>query len=199
MDCWPLCREPPLLPFEVLILPSHNVEIFNTYVMTSGVVVVKYGGGGLLVFFEPFTKGSWGLSCMFLITVHPATFVSVDDPTLLHHRILVLWGHQEVFNGSTSFEIYLYTIVAAHFSWHFHSAPYNMEQLCMVWGCCLLVFIALSWWFLIDHLVLILPVVHFVGFPGILGGAKNWVVLPLFNGIMVSLSFIIFESLYLSS
>ena len=36
-------------------------------------------------------------------------------PTLLHHRILVLGGHQEVFNGGTSFKIYLYTIVAALF------------------------------------------------------------------------------------
>ena len=35
--------------------------------------------------------------------------------TLLHHRILVLEGHQEVFNGGTSFKIYLYTIVAALF------------------------------------------------------------------------------------
>ena len=28
----------------------------------------------------------------------------MDDPTLLHHRIYVLWGHQEVFNGCTSFD-----------------------------------------------------------------------------------------------
>ena len=41
---------------EVLVLPSHNVEILNTYVVTSGVKVVKYGGGGLLVFLEPLTK-----------------------------------------------------------------------------------------------------------------------------------------------
>ena len=32
---------------EVLVLPSHNVEILNTYVVTSGVKVVKYGEGGL--------------------------------------------------------------------------------------------------------------------------------------------------------
>ena len=83
--------------------------------MTSGVKVVKYGGGGLLVFFEPLTKGSRGLSYIFLITLHPATFVTVDDPTLLHHRIIVLWGHQEVFDGGTSFEVYLNPIVAAFF------------------------------------------------------------------------------------
>ena len=45
-------------PLEVLFLPSHNVEIFNTYAVTSGVKMVKYGGGGLLVFLKPLTKGS---------------------------------------------------------------------------------------------------------------------------------------------
>ena len=45
-------------PLEVLFLPSHNVEICNTYAVTSGVKMVKYGGGGLLVFLEPLIKGS---------------------------------------------------------------------------------------------------------------------------------------------
>ena len=48
-----------------------------------------------------------------LITLHPDTFISIDDPTLLHHRIFVLWGHHEVFDGGTSFEVYLNPIVAA--------------------------------------------------------------------------------------
>ena len=43
---------------EVLVLPSHNVEIINTYAVTSGVKMVKCGGGGLLVFLEPLTKCS---------------------------------------------------------------------------------------------------------------------------------------------
>ena len=43
---------------EVLVLPSHNVEIINTYAVTSGVKVVKYGGGGLLMFLEPLSKCS---------------------------------------------------------------------------------------------------------------------------------------------
>ena len=45
-------------PFEVLFLPSHNIKIINTYAVTSGVKMVKYGGGGLLVFLKPLTKGS---------------------------------------------------------------------------------------------------------------------------------------------
>ena len=62
-------------------------------------------GMGLLVFFEPFSKSSGGLSYIFLITLHSITFVSVDDPTLFQHRILVLGGHQEVFDGDTSSEV----------------------------------------------------------------------------------------------
>ena len=84
--------------------------------MTSGVKMVKYGGGGLLVFSEPLTKGSRGLSYIFLITLHPATFITVDDPTLLHHRILIFGGHWKVLDGSTSLEVYLYTKVTAFVS-----------------------------------------------------------------------------------
>ena len=75
--------------------------------------MVKYGRGGLLVFIEPLSKGPWGLSYIFFITLHPTTFVAVDDPTLLHHRIQVLGGHQEVFDCCTSSKVYLYPIVLA--------------------------------------------------------------------------------------
>ena len=37
---------------DVLFLPSHNVEIFNTYAVTSDIKMVKYGGRGFLVFHE---------------------------------------------------------------------------------------------------------------------------------------------------
>ena len=40
--------------------------------------------------------------------------------------------------------------------------------------------------FLPDHLVLILPVVHFLRFLGILGGVGNWNMLPSFHGIVIS-------------
>ena len=33
--------------------PSHNIEVINTYVVTSDVIVVKYGGGSLLMFHDP--------------------------------------------------------------------------------------------------------------------------------------------------
>ena len=81
--------------------------------MTSGVMMVKYGGWGLLMFFEPLSKGSGGLPYIFLITLHPVTFVPIDDSTLFHKRIFVLGSHQEAFDGISSFEVHLYSIFLA--------------------------------------------------------------------------------------
>ena len=49
----------------------------------------------------------------------------------------------------------------------------------------LLIFIRLNL-FLPDNLVLILPVVYFLRFLGILGGAESWNVLPSFHGFVAS-------------
>ena len=81
--------------------------------MTSDVGMVKYGGGAFLVFFEPLTKGSRGLSYIFFITLHPSTFITIDHTTLLHHWVFVFWIHQEVFDGSASLEVDLHTKVTA--------------------------------------------------------------------------------------
>ena len=75
---------------------SHYAEVIYANLMTSGVI---YGG--------------WGPFCIFFITVHPVTFISVDDPTLFQHGILVFGGHQEVFDGNTSLEMDLYPIFAS--------------------------------------------------------------------------------------
>ena len=81
----------------------HYFKIFYTDVMTSGVMMVKYGGLGLLMFFEPLSKGSGGFPYIFLITLHPVTFVPIDDSTLFHKRIFVLGSHREAFGGISSF------------------------------------------------------------------------------------------------
>ena len=62
------------------------------------------------MFFEPLCKGSRGFTNVLLITVNPATLKSIDDPTLFEDWIFILWGHQEAFDGSTSFEVHLYTM-----------------------------------------------------------------------------------------
>ena len=41
---------------EVLVLPPHYTKIINDDIMTSGVSMVKYWGGCLLMFFEPLSK-----------------------------------------------------------------------------------------------------------------------------------------------
>ena len=87
--------------------------------MTRDVIVVIDGGWDLLVFFEPLSKSSGGFYIL-LITLHSITFFSIDDPTLFQHWILVLGGHQEVFDGDTSSEVYLYPMFVAstQFTWY---------------------------------------------------------------------------------
>ena len=74
-----------------------NVESFfdgsDANHKTRDVMVVIDGGWGLLVFFEPLSKCSEGLSNILLITLHSITLVSIDDPTLFQHRILenIFW------------------------------------------------------------------------------------------------------------
>ena len=58
------------------------------------------------MFFEPFCKGSCRFSYIFFLTPIFTTFESVYDPTFVGNRIFVLGGHEEVFYGLTSFEVY---------------------------------------------------------------------------------------------
>ena len=70
----------------------------------------KIGEGCLLMFLEPLCKTSRGFTHVFLITVNPATLKPIDDPTLFEDWIFILGGHQEAFDGFTSFEIHLYAM-----------------------------------------------------------------------------------------
>ena len=81
--------------------------------VTSGVIVVKYGGWGLLMFLEPLSKCSGGFPYIFFITLHPVTLVSVDDSNLFQHRIFVFGSHQEASDGIASFEVDLHSILVA--------------------------------------------------------------------------------------
>ena len=124
--------------FEVLILPSHYTEVSYVGVVTRGVGVVKYQRGCLLMFLEPLTKHPWGFSNVFLITVHPITPVSVDDPTFLHNWIFVLGDHQEVLDGIASFKIDLHSMSAAYFLQALTQTSmirYHHVWFLLVWGC----------------------------------------------------------------
>ena len=62
---------------------------------------------------EPLSKCPGGFPYIFFITPHPMTFISVDDSTFLQYRIFVLWSHQEVFDGITSFKVDLHSMFVA--------------------------------------------------------------------------------------
>ena len=78
--------------------------------MTRDVDMVMYRGRGLKMFFEPIFKISGWLSYIFMITVNPATFESVYDPTSFKDWVFILGGHQEVFDGMTSFQMHFNAI-----------------------------------------------------------------------------------------
>ena len=98
----------------VQVLPPNNFEIVDGNTVTTDVPVVIYGRGGFQMFLEPFSKSSWGLSNIFLITIHPATMISVDDSTLFLDWISVFGSHQEVLDSGASLVIHLYPKLSAN-------------------------------------------------------------------------------------
>ena len=62
------------------------------------------------MFFEPVCKGSCRFTYIFFLTPIFTRCESVYDPTFDDNWIFVLGGHEEIFYGLTSFEVYLYTI-----------------------------------------------------------------------------------------
>ena len=91
------------------------LKLSMVILLTSGVKMVKYWEVCLLMFHGPLSKNPRGLSNIFLITIHPITFISIDDPTLLQDWILIFEGHQEVLDGAASFKIDLHSMSAAYF------------------------------------------------------------------------------------
>ena len=57
--------------------------------------------------FVPFTKGPGGLPYVLIITGKVHTLIPVDGITLGDHRVFVLKGDQEVFDGAPTFEVNL--------------------------------------------------------------------------------------------
>ena len=72
-------------------------------------------GRGLLVFLETLCKGSCRLSNILFLSLIFIAYVSIYDSTFVGNRILVLWSHQEAFDGLSSFEVNLYPKFLARF------------------------------------------------------------------------------------
>ena len=47
-------------------------------------------------------------------SLHPVIFISIDDSTFLLYRVFIFGSHQEVLDGSTSFEVHFHPIFAAN-------------------------------------------------------------------------------------
>ena len=57
--------------------------------------------------FVSFTKGPGGFPNVFIITGMVTTLIPIDGITLVDHRVFVLGGDQEVFDGGASLEVSL--------------------------------------------------------------------------------------------
>ena len=69
------------------------------------------GKGLLEVFLASFPKGPGCLPYVFLIAGYVVALVTVDDPTLLIHGVLVLRLHKYLFDSCVSLEVYLDAIL----------------------------------------------------------------------------------------
>ena len=57
--------------------------------------------------FVSFTKGPGGFPYVLIITAKVPPLIPIDGITLVDHRVFVLGGDQEVFDGGTTFEVSL--------------------------------------------------------------------------------------------
>ena len=57
--------------------------------------------------FVSFTKGPGGIPYVLIITAEVPTLIPIDGITLVDHRVFVLGGNQEVFDGAATFEVSL--------------------------------------------------------------------------------------------
>ena len=57
------------------------------------------------MFLVSFTKGPGGFPCVFIIITQVTTLVPMYGTTLVDHRVSVLWGDQEVLDGTATFEV----------------------------------------------------------------------------------------------
>ena len=118
--------------YEILVLPSHYGKFFDVTLVTWGVTVVKYWGRGLLMFLEPFSKGSARFSYVFFSTPLFIALISVYYSTFAGN---VHGSHKEAFDCSSSLEMHLYPIFAACFFWLSHWGLDDMEPPCTGFDC----------------------------------------------------------------
>ena len=71
------------------------------------------GGWFLEMFLIPFPQGSGSFPYVFFIAIHFSTLVTLDDITFVVLGILILRSDQQLLDGGTSLEVYLYPMSPA--------------------------------------------------------------------------------------
>ena len=85
----------------------HYTECTNSCGMTCGVPMVINREESLKMFLEPFSKCSWGFTKVVIFTGHPSMLVPIYHPTFLGDGVFIPGDYHEVFDSTTSFEVYL--------------------------------------------------------------------------------------------
>ena len=88
-------------------LPPYYLEVILVSGMACLVTVVMNSRGGLQVLFVSFTKGPGGFPYVLIITTLVPTLIPIDGTTLVDHRVFVLRGDQQVFDGFATLEVSL--------------------------------------------------------------------------------------------
>ena len=92
----------PLLPY--------YLEVILTHRMACVVATMMYREWFLQMLFESFSKGPGGFAYVFIITGKFTKLEPVYGPTFVVHGVFVLGWDQQVFDGTVTFEVGLYTI-----------------------------------------------------------------------------------------
>ena len=88
-------------------LPPNYLEVILVGDMACLAIVVMNSRGGLQVLFVSFTKGPGSFPYVLIITTEVLTLVPIDGTTLVDHRVFVLRGDQQVFDGSATLKVSL--------------------------------------------------------------------------------------------
>ena len=78
-------------------LPSHYTKIVDVGIVTTDGTVVIDRGGGLEVFFQPFSKCSSCLTNIFFTTLQPITFEPVYYATFVGNVVFIFGRHQFIY------------------------------------------------------------------------------------------------------
>ena len=94
----------------IVSLPSYNFEVVYCCFVASSALVFKYRWRCFQMFFGSFSKGSRWLPYILIFTLNLVTLEPAYDITFLGNSVLIFWWYQDIFQGLSSFEMYLFSI-----------------------------------------------------------------------------------------